>query len=572
MESETSKGFGVSKSTEASMFGHALNLFEGAETDVDVQKGRSVVFRPLSENNEGPYEFSIDSQGENQYLQLSSVRLGGRCQITRADGTALSKEEDVSIVNMFPASLFQGTETKFNNTIITDLTSNLSHYQNYMQTLISYNNNAQKTHLQGQMFTMDEPGKFDFLTYDAGKLESAAGNDRWGGSANYMPAFDESVSSALLESISKKKDVSMKVGADGRLKISKITASAPAPAGDSGDSQSPTSTTKTELNIDNLEISEDGTKELLKTTDQRTVQIIKDYVAISTNKEKCNMGYIERRKIISESSLFDFYIPLCSDIFHSDKFLHPSVSLKILLRRSPTAFSLLSHNTEPYKIELSNLKLYTRFVQIHDNIVKKHKALIASDKPLRYPIERSTMKSFNIPKNNASMYISNMFSGILPKTIIIGMVENEAFYGKQQKNPYNFQHFMLKRANLRVNGESVPSEPISPDFDRDLFLREYADFYRNIGIDLSDETGNMITPAQYKRGSFFMAFDLTGEQCNQMHRHKTEVGTIDFEGFFQTPLQQTITLVVYASTDAEICVGNKGPYVEYEEPKIKTSS
>ena len=82
MESETSKGFGVSKSTEASMFGHALNLFEGAETDVDVQKGRSVVFRPLSENNEGPYEFSIDSQGENQYLQLSSVRLGGRCQIT----------------------------------------------------------------------------------------------------------------------------------------------------------------------------------------------------------------------------------------------------------------------------------------------------------------------------------------------------------------------------------------------------------------------------------------------------------------------------------------------------------
>ena len=564
MDSDTSKGFGASKSTEDSVFGHALNLFEPSTIDTDILRGRSVVFRPLSENNEGPYEFSIDSQGENQYLQLSSVRLGGRCQITLADGTPLPENEDLSIVNMFPASLFQGTETKFNNTIITDLTSNLSHYQNYIQTLTSYNKIAQETHLQGQLFIPDEAGKFESLSYDYGKLEAAQEADRWNAESYIFP-FDDKISKKVLESLNKKEGegTPITLSADGRVTTTKAVQ---AVAGQ------PPKTVVESLAVKDFKINKEGAKQFLSTTDSRSMNIIKEYVAIATNNEKCNRGYIDRRRIIGKSNLFDFYIPLCSDIFHSDKFLHPSISIKILLRRAPAAFSLLSKNTTAYKIELSNLKLYTRFVEVHDNIIKKHKTMISNDKPLRYPIERSTMKSFNVPKNNASMYISNMFSGILPKTIIIGMVENEAFYGKQQKNPYNFQHFMLKSANLRVNGESVPSEPIAPDFNRDLFLREYIDFYRNIGIDLSDETGNMITPAQFKGGSYFMAFDLSGEQCNQMHRHKTAVGNIDFEGFFQTPLKQTITLVVYGSTDAEICVGSKGPYVEYYEPKNKTSS
>ena len=561
MESETSKGFGASKSTESTVFGHALNLFEPSEIDSDILRGRSVVFRPLSENNEGPYEFSIDSQGENQYLQLSSVRLGGRCQVTNADGSPLDPKEDLSIVNMFPASLFQGTETKFNNTIITDLTSNLSHYQSYMQTLISYNKNAQETHLQGQLFIPDEAGKFEFLSYDSGKLEAAKGRGRFD-TGSYIYPFDDEVAEEVLKSINARTKPELTLAANGRV----VTKSKPAASGDSNVSP------ESSVDIKDFKISSDGAKDFFGETDKRSVAIMKKYIAIATNNDKCNMGYITRRKFLQESSLFDFYIPICSDIFHSDKFLHPSISIKILLRRSPTAFSLLSNETKAYRVELSNLKLHTRFVEINDSIVKKHKMLLSNDKPLRYPIERSTMKSFNVPKNNASMYISNMFSGILPKTIVIGMVENEAFYGKQQKNPYNFQHFMLKSANLRVNGESVPSEPISPDFNRDMFLREYIDFYRNIGIDISDETGNMITPSQYKAGSFFMAFDLSGEQCNQMHRHKTAVGNIDFEGFFQTPLQQTITLVVYGSTDAEICVGSKGPYVEYYEPKIVKNS
>ena len=556
MDSETSKGFGPSKVTESTMFSDPLNIFDQSEIEEDVLGGRTVVFRPLSENNEGPYEFSIDPQGEHQYLQLNSVRLGGRCRILNPDGSELSENADLSIVNMFPSSLFQGTETKFNNVIVTDLTSNLSHYQAYMQTICSYNKNSQNTHMQGQMLIPDDPGKYDQLSYDSSVI--LAEDDRYGEN-NLFQKFDETTRKAVIKEVNGKEDTetssSITINAQGRI----------VKEGQNGQKTEGDELSSTII-LSNTDVKSITENKISATT---AMKLIEKYVAVAINAKGVNSGYVSRRKIIGKSKYFDFYIPVCSDIFHSDKFLHPSIGVKILLRRSPEGFSLLADSDVAYKIELSNLKLYTRYVHIHDNIVKKHKALLGNDKVLRYPITRSTMKSYNIPKDNASMYISNMFSGILPRTIIIGMVLNEAFYGHQKKNPFHFQHFNLKNAHLRVNGETVPSEPIAPDFQRNMFMREYLDFYRNIGIDISDDSGNLITPAQYKGGSFFMAFDLSGEQCNQLHRHKTMTGNIDFEGNFEVVLPHTITLIVYASTDAEICIGPKGPFVDYQEPRGK---
>ena len=566
MDLETSKGFGPSKITESSIFSDPLNIFESSEVDEDIVSGRSVVFRPLSENNEGPYEFSLDPQGEQQYLQLNSVRLGGQCRILRANGEDLKDIDDLSIVNMFPSSLFQGIETKFNNTIITDLTSNLSHYQAYIQSICSYNTSSQKTHMQGQMLIPDDAGKFDYLTYDSTIIKAM--DDRWNES-NIFQTFGPETRQAVLDSVNKtESSESITVDAQGRFVMPKPkpTGSGSGSGGQSNQGgqggQSETESISSTLTFDVTDL-----KEINKYTKKDAMKLIEQYIAVATNSSGVNSGYLNRRKIIAKSKMFDFYIPLCSDIFHSDKFLHPSISVKLLLRRSPDGFCLLSDSTNAFRIELSNLKLHTRYVRINDAIVKKHKMLISSEKPMRYPITRTSMKSFNIPQNNASMYISGMFSGILPKTIIIGMVLNEAFYGKQNKNPFNFQHFNLKSAHLRVNGEIVPSDPISPDFNKNLFMREYLEFYRNIGIDISDASGNLITPAQYKNGSFFMAFDLSGEQCNQLHRHKTMTGNIDFEGNFQVALPNTITLVVFSSTDAEICIGPKGPYVDYRVVK-----
>ena len=160
------------------------------------------------------------------------------------------------------------------------------------------------------------------------------------------------------------------------------------------------------------------------------------------NKSKVNNGYVQRRKIILRSREFDFYIPVCSDIFQSDRLLHPSISMKLKMARMDDDFSILHEGNNKFTIELNNVRLYGRYIQVSSNLVNQHKALLNQKKPLKYPIKRTIMRSYNIPQGERSIYVSNMFfGGALPKSLIIGFVETEAFHGSYKKNPWNFKHF-----------------------------------------------------------------------------------------------------------------------------------
>ena len=175
---DLSKGFGYSKITDSSEVSEQTDLFDPVTIEKGILGGRTQVFRPLSENNEGPFQFNLESQGPSQYLKLNSIRLGGKCRIVKNDGSNIDNGEDLSICNLFPQSLFKSVEPEFNNILVTDLASPLSHYQAYIQTLLSYTPDAQFTQLQGQMFIPDEAGKFDNNSLDPEKITAYSFEDK----------------------------------------------------------------------------------------------------------------------------------------------------------------------------------------------------------------------------------------------------------------------------------------------------------------------------------------------------------------------------------------------------------
>lgn len=527
----------LNKNDMLELLTNSTELFKSEETEKNILKGRTVCFRPLSENSEGPYVFNMESQGPDQYMKLNSVRLNGKCVITRSDGTPLTLNDDLSIVNMFPSSLFKGIETEFNNVLITDISAAMANYQAYIQTTLSYNTSAQNTHLQGQLYVPDQPERFDTLTIHPEKAVVIDyfdnGGARWYNPTEVLRALD-------VEKFPEPED--------------------PTPGEALTDEQ------KT------------ANKESAKTIDQ----VLKSFGKSLKAKQKLNSGFVDRREIIKESKTFDFYIPLCSDILQTDKLLHPSINMKMKLTRASDGFSLLATASKNnYRIQIFDLRLFARYITLSQNIVGQHQALYEKNEPIIYPITRSTMKSYNISTGEVSTYLSNMFTGTLPKSIIIGFVRTMAFHGSQDLNPYNFQHFNMRSCGLKVNGENIPSDPIQPDFKNDLFLREYMEFYRNVGIDgkkyfilffvififiilVNEDAGNIITPSLYKGGMYFMSFDLTGDQCNMLHRHPKENGNIDMTIVFNDPLKKPITIVVYANYDAQIEVTKKdGPTVKY---------
>lgn len=545
---DLSKGFGYSKITDSSEVSEQTDLFDPVTIEKGILGGRTQVFRPLSENNEGPFQFNLESQGPSQYLKLNSIRLGGKCRIVKNDGSNIDNGEDLSICNLFPQSLFKSVEPEFNNILVTDLASPLSHYQAYIQTLLSYTPDAQFTQLQGQMFIPDEAGKFDNNSLDPEKITAYSFEDKQLLTTNLYrsrrsiedPPGDSSGNNA-------------------------------GSGGTSGDQSKPTESKPSE----NISREKRGIKTVTLSPSHFTADLIN--LSISTDFEdyknrskkllsldRVNSGYTLRNEFIKNSRTFDFYIPPTCDILQSDRLLHPSISLRLKFTRSSDAFSILSPENDQYRIEIEDLKLYARYISINPNIINSHAEQIEKKNPLIYPVNRTLMKSYNIPEGETSTYISRMFSGILPKSVVIGFVNSRAFHGTQKLNPWNFKHYDVSNCSVKMNGENVPLEPYTPNFRDDNYIRDYCEFYRNIGIDVNENCGNIVTPDMYKGGCFFSAYDLSGDQCNMLHRHETQTGNIDFQCLFRTPLPESVTVIVYASLEADIEIGEKGPVVKYK--------
>ena len=58
----------------------------------------------------------------------------------------------------------------------------------------------------------------------------------------------------------------------------------------------------------------------------------------------------------------------------------------------------------------------------------------------------------------------NIIKGPLPKRIVLGMVESQAYNGALDKNPFNFQHFYLKELSVSIDGEQIPYQPFNFDY------------------------------------------------------------------------------------------------------------
>ncbi|KAK3933074.1 hypothetical protein KUF71_017335 [Frankliniella fusca] len=165
---------------------------------------------------------------------------------------------------------------------------------------------------------------------------------------------------------------------------------------------------------------------------------------------------------------FEMMGPLHLDICNTDRLLLNNCTLRLKLTRSRDAFALMStKGTE--KIKLLDVKLFIRRVTISPSVLLAH-AQALEKSPAKYP------------------------------RVIIGFVDNRAFNGDYARNPFRFQHFSLNYLQMHVDGQPVPSQPLTPDFSKDLYMECYNTLFTGTGIHWKDE-GNGISWSNYPKGN-----------------------------------------------------------------------
>jgi len=257
-----------------------------------------------------------------------------------------------------------------------------------------------------------------------------------------------------------------------------------------------------------------------------------------------------RRDVMANSKSFQIVTDLASDFLKCDKFLPPGIQMTLTLNRENDSFALLGSGAFNYKIEIEDMKLYMRVIELHENLTSQH-IRHALKSTMYLPFTKTEIKHHGVGAGLTSINWPNIFNGKLPHSLIIFLVESTAFNGDFSKNPYNLQTFSLNYADLKVSGRSVPQEPYRPDFDRQLFARIYSDGFENTGIQ-RENTGNCINARQFMGGSFYIAYDLSPDHCFSHHLHSTINGDISLELGFRRQLEVPITIVAFASFDVQV--------------------
>ena len=93
-------------------------------------------------------------------------------------------------------------------------------------------------------------------------------------------------------------------------------------------------------------------------------------------------------------------------------------------------------------------------VEIKEATLRVHRCRISSEVKLahahalsrgtaKYPLTRVEIKSFTLHTGVTGESLDNVILGQLPKRMILGLVENQAYNGNLKKNPFNFSHHNL---------------------------------------------------------------------------------------------------------------------------------
>ena len=241
-----------------------------------------------------------------------------------------------------------------------------------------------------------------------------------------------------------------------------------------------------------------------------------------------NQGFAKRSKFIRNGNQFVLSGPIFADIFMTDRLLLNMLDLKVVLNRSTDAFCLMeigndSNPIEP-RVHLTDVVLRIRKVKV-DQPISDGVERMLKQTPALYPIRRVECKILTISENLPNIRQDNIFSGIIPKSFVFGLVHVDAYSGVYGKNPYNFAHFGVTSVSLTANGQEIPFKQltlkypedskgtVNPATDDELdFDEAYNTLFSGTGKIYSN-AGLDITRDDYPGGFALYAFDLTPDMC-----------------------------------------------------------
>ena len=239
-----------------------------------------------------------------------------------------------------------------------------------------------------------------------------------------------------------------------------------------------------------------------------------------------------------------------SELFSQPKLLVGDVALTVKFQRADAKFSLMGIiEDKKYIISIDTAILFICQKRISEAIRDAHRATLQT-RNMIYPLRKVQMKFFTRGAHRSDLTEANFVNGILPRRIIMGLVQTDAFNGHLHQNPFNFKHFNVKTIILRKNGETIPFQNIETDYVNKCALRGYlllmegtSNLFKNRSVDIRPMV-------DFPQGYALYAFDLTPDHSDHNSFDLIQQGNISLEIKLDKPSETAVCIVAYLEYDA----------------------
>ena len=149
-------------------------------------------------------------------------------------------------------------------------------------------------------------------------------------------------------------------------------------------------------------------------------------------------------------------------------------------------------------------------------------------------------RSFPVPVRHTH---KNLFIGMLPKRLVMGCIDNDAYNDSCTKNPFHAKHNDIDFLALYVEGRQVPAKHLQPNFTEGRYIRSYFNLFASTGkVTLNEWNG--LTRANFSDGFTLFSFVLKTDAYEGSCFHLAQMGNLRIDMHFATALVQTVNVVV----------------------------
>ena len=262
-----------------------------------------------------------------------------------------------------------------------------------------------------------------------------------------------------------------------------------------------------------------------------------------------NTGLTLRAQYFRDSVWVQVMAPIHCDLFDQSKYLLNNIDFRMTLYRNSDAFCIMSPGgNQNYKIQVENMKWYVKAVEVSKSVS------LALERSLmqytaKYPIRRVEIKSIHVNLGARATSDTAIFNGQIPRRLVIGCIDADAYHGIYAKSPFNFKNNAIDEVSITAAGQTYPSKPLTMDFAHNRFTRSFVQLFEGLGI--SDENkGNGINLASFKNGVCIFAFDLSpDEDDGSDHWDLVKEGETTVNVHFSDATAEAIEVIVYAEFD-----------------------